>query len=116
MQIRESENNKTYGADYLFEDNGCKVDRFYDRGNYVYFTNCQGEEIVKTDSTEMKNSIRRRANEFSYKLCFLFLERVSDYKTIKMNRIRYFIRKLNTVLTFYFFAPEIIWTGFDAKK
>jgi hypothetical protein len=53
----KSENNKTYEVDYLFEHDGCKVYRFYDRGNYVYFTNCRGEAIVKTDSTEVRNRI-----------------------------------------------------------
>ena len=51
------ENNITYKVDYLFEHDGCKVYRFYDRGNYVYFTNCKGEAIVKADSTEIRNKI-----------------------------------------------------------
>ena len=59
LQTKESENNKTYYVDYLFEHDGCKVYRFYDRGNYVYFTNCTGEAIVKTDSTEIRNTIRK---------------------------------------------------------
>lgn len=59
LQTKESENNKTYYVDYLFEHGGCKVYRFYDRGNYVYFTNCNGEAIVKTDSTEIRNTIRK---------------------------------------------------------
>jgi hypothetical protein len=62
LQTKESENNKTYEVDYLFEHDGCKVYRFYDRGNYVYFTNCRGEAIVKTDSTETRNSIRKKTN------------------------------------------------------
>jgi hypothetical protein len=55
------ENNPTYTVDYLFEHDGCKVYRFYDRGNYVYFTNCQGDVIsIKNDSTakRVNNSIR----------------------------------------------------------
>ena len=59
LQTKESENNRTYEVDYLFEHDGCKVYRFYDRGNYVYFTNCKGEAIVKTDSTEIRNRIWR---------------------------------------------------------
>lgn len=51
-----SYNNKDYKIEYLFEHDGCKVYRFYDRGNYVYFTNCRGESIVKTDSTEVRNT------------------------------------------------------------
>lgn len=34
----ESDNNKTYKIDYLFEQDGNKMYRFYDNGNYVYFT------------------------------------------------------------------------------
>ena len=59
IQTKEPENNKTYQVDYLFEHEGCKVYRFYDRGNYVYFTNCNGETIMKTDSTEVRNRIMR---------------------------------------------------------
>ncbi|MDR2913237.1 MAG: DUF4884 domain-containing protein [Tannerella sp.] len=36
-------NNKTYDVEYLFEHDGCKVYSFYDRGNRVYFTNCNGD-------------------------------------------------------------------------
>ena len=55
----EPKNNVTYTVVYLFEHDGCKVYRFYDRGEYVYFTNCNGETIRKTDSTSIRNSIRR---------------------------------------------------------
>lgn len=54
-----SKNNVDYKVDYLFEHDGCKVYRFYDRGEYIYFTNCNGETIRKTDSTAIRNSIRR---------------------------------------------------------
>jgi hypothetical protein len=57
--IRErADNNKSFRVDYLFEHDGCKVYRFYDHG-YVYFTNCNGETIARTDSTETRNSIRK---------------------------------------------------------
>ncbi|WP_147205776.1 DUF4884 domain-containing protein [Segetibacter aerophilus] len=49
-------NNQTYKIDYLFEHDGCKVYRFYDRGHYVYFTNCRGEAINTEDSLETRNS------------------------------------------------------------
>ncbi|MCD7899431.1 MAG: DUF4884 domain-containing protein [Bacteroides sp.] len=50
---RDSDNNRTYTVDYLFEHDGCKVYRFYDRGNYVYFTNCRGNVIsISNDSTK----------------------------------------------------------------
>ncbi len=51
-----TKNNQDYTVDYLFEHEGCKVYRFYDRGKYVYFTNCSGEAIAKTDSTTVTNS------------------------------------------------------------
>lgn len=53
-------NNETYRVDYLFEHEGCKVYRFYDRGESVYFTNCTGEAIRKTDSTTIRNTINQR--------------------------------------------------------
>ena len=36
LKIGESENNSTYTVSYLFEHDGCKVYRFYDKGNYVH--------------------------------------------------------------------------------
>lgn len=48
-------NNKTYEIEYLFEHDGCKVYRFEDRGRDVYFTNCAGEVIGLTDSTQIRN-------------------------------------------------------------
>jgi hypothetical protein len=45
-------NNKTYEVEYLFEHDGCKVYRFTDYGNFIYFTNCNGEvSKAKDDST-----------------------------------------------------------------
>jgi hypothetical protein len=52
------ENNVTYKVEYLFEHEGCKVYRFYDRGQYVYFTNCNGQAIAKTDSTTVTNTVK----------------------------------------------------------
>jgi hypothetical protein len=47
------ENNKTYQVDFLFEHDGCKVYRFTDHGNRVYFTNCTGDVTsLRADSTE----------------------------------------------------------------
>lgn len=46
-------NNQTYKIDYLFEHDGCKVYRFNDMGNYVYFTNCNGNvTAIAKDSTK----------------------------------------------------------------
>jgi len=50
-----AENNKTYEVDFLFEHDGCKVYRFYDCGNFVYFTNCQNNvSSIVNDSTQIK--------------------------------------------------------------
>jgi hypothetical protein len=46
----QPKNNGTYTVEYLFEHDGCKVYRFRDNGQYVYFTNCKGETIVPQDS------------------------------------------------------------------
>jgi len=59
VKTQTPDNNQDYKVDYLFEHDGCKVFRFYDRGNVVYFTNCNGEAIVKTDSTEIRNIVRK---------------------------------------------------------
>lgn len=49
----KADNNKTYSVDYLFEHEGCKVYRFQDNGNFVYFTNCKGDvSSIKNDSTK----------------------------------------------------------------
>lgn len=56
-----SDNNETYKVEYLFEHDGCKVYRFMDYGNYVYFTNCEGNTTaIGTDSIAHRtfNTIR----------------------------------------------------------
>lgn len=51
----EADNNETYSVQYLFEHEGCKVYRFKDKGEYIYFTNCQGSVTSATsDSTDVK--------------------------------------------------------------
>lgn len=53
LSERPSDNNRTYKVDYLFEHEGCKVYRFYDRGEYVYFTNCNNATtLAKKDSAD----------------------------------------------------------------
>ncbi|MDF2192954.1 DUF4884 domain-containing protein [Paraflavitalea sp. CAU 1676] len=58
LYSKPSHNNRTYTVQYLFEHDGCKVYRFYDQGNYVYFTNCNGQAIARTDSTTTTNTTR----------------------------------------------------------
>jgi len=60
------ENNKTYTVHFLFEHDGCKVYRFNDYGNLVYFTNCNGNVTsIRSDSTEIRtlNVIRNDAKK-----------------------------------------------------
>lgn len=51
LKSGKSENNKTYQVSYLFEHDGCKVYRFYDMGNYVYFTTRGDVNSISNDST-----------------------------------------------------------------
>jgi hypothetical protein len=56
IYTKPSSNNKDYKVSYLFEHDGCKVYRFVDGFNAVYFTSCQGETSFQQDSvTVIKN-------------------------------------------------------------
>jgi hypothetical protein len=45
-------NNKDYEVAFLFEHDGCKVYRFEDGGQLIYFTSCNGETTrIQSDST-----------------------------------------------------------------
>jgi hypothetical protein len=55
LAYTKADNNKTYTVEYLFEHEGCKVYRFEDNGNYVYYTNCKGDVTsIKNDSTQVR--------------------------------------------------------------
>lgn len=57
ITVSKAKNNETYTIYYLFEHDGCKVYRFNDQGNDVYFTSCNGEVSYKKDSiTVIKNT------------------------------------------------------------
>lgn len=57
IQKAKPGNNLTYDVEYLFEYEGCKVYRFYDMGNYVYFTNCNGDVTsITADSAKTRNT------------------------------------------------------------
>jgi hypothetical protein len=58
----KSNNNQDYTVTYLFEYGGCKVYRFLDGGYTVYFTNCNGETLAKTDSIQVRNLIKAPRN------------------------------------------------------
>ena len=57
IQSGQADNNKTFQVEYLFEHEGCRVYRFYDRGGYIYYTNCNGQTISTVkDSTVVYSS------------------------------------------------------------
>lgn len=60
IYTRPVQNNKDYTISYLFEHDGCKVYRFWDCGEPVYFTSCNGETSYKVDSTTV---IRNRTKK-----------------------------------------------------
>lgn len=58
------QNNDTYQVDYLFEHDGCKVYRFRDKDNYVYFTNCTGDvTAISKDSTATRVQTIVKSNQ-----------------------------------------------------
>lgn len=47
----QTEQVGTYEVDLLFEKDGCKVYRFFDKGDYAYFSDCSGSiQYIKEDS------------------------------------------------------------------
>lgn len=52
----EAKNNADYKVSYLFEYGGCKVYRFNDIGNTVYFTNCGSDTVAIGDSTQVRST------------------------------------------------------------
>jgi len=59
LSVEQAANNKTYDVEYLFEHDGCKVYRFKDNGDYVYFTNVRSDVTsIPNDSTVVMNKVR----------------------------------------------------------
>ena len=67
LKIGESENNSTYTVSYLFEHDGCKVYRFYDKGNYVYFTT-KGD-VTSITNEFLKLQLQRLCGDFLFRAC-----------------------------------------------
>lgn len=42
-QVQTDGAKHDFDVQFLFETDGVKVYRFYDSGDYIYFTNCNGE-------------------------------------------------------------------------
>ncbi len=61
LSVNRADNNRTYTVEYLFEHDGCKLYRFRDNGNYVYFSNCNGNVTsVINDSVQIKTYTKNR--------------------------------------------------------
>lgn len=61
LSVNRADNNRTYTVEYLFEHDGCKLYRFMDNGNYVYFSNCNGNVTsVINDSVQIKTYTKNR--------------------------------------------------------
>jgi hypothetical protein len=55
ISTKPSANNKDYKVSFLFEHDGCKVYRFEDRGEFIYFTSCNGETMkTQRDTSGVK--------------------------------------------------------------
>ena len=54
LRYEKPSNNDTYTIDYLFQHDGVKVYRFYDMGNYVYFTTRGDATSIHADSTKQR--------------------------------------------------------------
>ena len=54
LRYEKPSNNDTYTIDYLFQHDGVKVYRFWDRGNYVYFTTRGDATSIHGDSTQQR--------------------------------------------------------------
>jgi hypothetical protein len=63
----EKTSNQNIKLDFLFEKDGCKVYRFSDRGQYVYWTNCRGniswEQGAKIKTRYQNETIIRDEND-----------------------------------------------------
>lgn len=57
-----ADNNQTFEISYLFEHEGCKVYRFNDRGNCVYFTNCEGNVRTYNDTMMINQNMIHKNN------------------------------------------------------
>lgn len=57
IQNKAPQNNDSYTISYLFEHDVVKVYRFYDMGNYVYFTTKGEVTSIKNDSTAQRTIV-----------------------------------------------------------
>ncbi|MFM2392466.1 MAG: hypothetical protein RLZZ546_443 [Bacteroidota bacterium] len=54
---KNNKDYKDYQIEYLFAHDGCKMYRFTDRGNFVYFSNCSGDiTSISSDTLSTRTS------------------------------------------------------------
>lgn len=59
-QSEEKTTNSAINVDLLFEKDGCKIYRFYDNGQAVYFTDCRGRVEYEYTTSNGKSSQKYR--------------------------------------------------------
>ena len=57
LRYEPSDNNDSYTIQYLFQHDGVKVYRFYDKGNYVYFTTRGDVTSIKRQSPSITKTV-----------------------------------------------------------
>lgn len=62
LQSKAPQNNDSYTISYLFEHDGVRVYRFYDMGNYVYFTTKGEVTSINNDSTAQRTIVVPKEN------------------------------------------------------
>ena len=72
LRYEKPSNNDTYTIDYLFQHDGVKVYRFYDMGNYVYFTTRGDATSIHGDSTQQRTFGKKGFNPFSNLVAHFF--------------------------------------------
>lgn len=60
ISVQKAKNNKDYKIEYLFAHDGCKMYKFQDGFNWIYFSNCNGDTTYNQGDTIMTRSINRK--------------------------------------------------------
>jgi hypothetical protein len=55
-QGKERKQQGPFTIDLLFEHEGCKVYRFRDNGEYIYYSTCQGTFFNRKTETQYQNT------------------------------------------------------------
>lgn len=63
--VKEPESSETKGSfdvELLFENDGCKVYRFFD-GRYIYYTDCSGKTFYYENTKNGSNTIENNTSK-----------------------------------------------------